>query len=124
MANDIQIITDKEGEVKFDVHGSSEDTGLMLLQRLYVLLMSDQDSSYRPANASYSLLAFLDGANFPGDGAMNAILAICCSNAVSMLDAADRARITSFNGQCVDGLMTCTLKLTDGTTIKGALTNA
>lgn len=124
MAIDIQIITDREGEVKFDVYGSSEDTGLMLLQRLYVLLMSDQDSSYRAPGAAYSLLAFLDGANFPGDGAMNSILAICCSNAVSMLDSEDRARIQSFVGLCTNGLMTCTLKLTDGTTIKGALTNA
>lgn len=124
MATDIQIITDREGTVTFDVYGDSEDTGLMLLQRLYVLLMSDQDSSYRAQNASYSLLAFLDGANFPGDGAMNAILAICCSNAVSMLDSADRARIQSFIGLCRNGVMTCTLTLTDGTTIKGALTNA
>lgn len=121
MPDDIQIIPQRDGEVQFHVLGKSGDTGLMLLQRLYVLLLSDQDSTYRAADSSYSLLGFLEGGNRPADGVMNSILAVCCSTAYSMLDKADRDQIGSFTGVSVDGVVTCTLELRDGTTVTGVL---
>lgn len=121
MPEDIQIIPYKTGEVLFHVIGKSDDTGLMLLQRLYMLMLSDQDSSYRSSGSSYSLLKFLEGANKPTDGVMNSILAVCCSAAVAMMDKSDQDCIDSFTGVSVDGAVTCTLVLKDGTTVSGAL---
>ena len=121
MPEDIQIIPAKSGEVLFRVIDKSADTGLMLLQRLYMLMLSDQDSTYRTASSSYSLLRFLEGANKPADGVMNSILAVCCSTSVAMLDKADQDYIDSFTGVSVDGAVTCTLVLKDGTTVTGAL---
>lgn len=122
MPEDVQIIPMSTGQFEFKVYGKSADTGLMLLQRLYMMLLCDQDSPYRVQNiSSYSLLGFLEGANKPTDGVMNSILAVCCSTAVYMLDKADSTLIDSFTGVSVDGAVTCTLVLKDGTTVSGAL---
>ena len=117
---DLRIINDATGDVLFKVYGASEDIGLMLLQRLYIMLLSDQTSPYR-GGAGYTLLNLLNGANKPADGVMSSVLAIACANAVKMLDADDRAKIKAFTGTCNDGIITCTLSLTDGTTLKGQL---
>lgn len=119
---DLKIISDESGAVDFSVLGKSEDTGLMLLQRLYVLLLSDQTTQYRGGNG-YTLLNFLEGGNIPNDGTLNSMLAISCSNAVNMLDEADRSNIASFSGQSTDGNVILTLTLADGTTVKGAINN-
>ena len=117
---DIRIINDTTGDVIFTVYDAREDSGLMLLQRLYVMLLSDQTSPYRTGDG-YSLLTFLEGANKPADGVMSSVLAIACANAVDMLDEEDRDRIESFTGVCEDGVIICTLTLTDGTTLEGRL---
>lgn len=119
---DLRIINDKSGPVVFQVYDSKDDSGLMLLQRLYVLLLSDQTGAYRQGDG-YTLLSFLEGGNTPPDGVMNSILAISCATALNMLDEEDRSHINSFTGNCEDGLITCTLTLTDGTTIQGTLAN-
>ena len=119
---DLKIISDDSGAVDFSVFGKSEDTGLMLLQRLYILLLSDTTTQYR-GGTGYTLLNFLEGGNIPNDGTMNSMLAISCSNAVNMLDDEDRANIASFSGQSTDGNVVLTLTLADGTTVKGAINN-
>lgn len=123
MPKDLRIIPDMSGPVKFSIRAASEDTGLMLLQRLYVLLLSDPTTGYRDSDGGQTLLRFLDGSNIPADSIMNNALALGCATALSMLDADDRAYIDSFTGTCVDGVITCTLELTDGTTIQGQLNN-
>lgn len=119
---DLKIISDDSGAVDFSVLGKSEDTGLMLLQRLYILLLSDTTTQYR-GGTGYTLLNFLEGGNIPNDGTMNSMLAISCSNAVNMLDDEDRDNIASFSGQSTDGNVVLTLTLADGTTVKGAINN-
>jgi len=121
MAKDVLMIPDKTGDVNFDVLGASEDTGLLLLQRLYVMLLSDPRTGYRNSNGGQTLLKFLDGGNIPVDSIMDTYLALGCQTALSMLDADDRKLIDSFTGKTIDGKMFCTLVLTDGTTIQGQL---
>lgn len=123
MAKDVLMIPDKTGVVNFDITGSSEDTGLLLLQRLYVMLLSDPRTGYRDSDGGQTLLRFLDGGNIPLDSIMNTYLALGCSTAVSMLDEEDRNKIESFTGYSENGVITCTLELVDGTTIQGQLTN-
>lgn len=119
---DLRIIPDKSGDVCFDtIYGACKDSGLMLLQRLYILLLSDPRSSYRENLDGHTLLSFLEGGNYPMDAIMNSMLAICCANAVNSLDAEDSALVSSFTGVCTDGIITCTLTLQDGTTIEGVL---
>lgn len=121
MRYDVRLIPDSSGEVSFTVRGKSEDTGLMLLQRLYVLLFSPHGTNYRPGSAEWDMLAFMDGANIPPDEEMNAMLALGCSYALEALDDADRALVDSFSCVSVDGLITGALVLADGTTIEGTI---
>lgn len=123
MPKDVLMIPDESGEVNFTITGSSEDTGLLLLQRLYVMLLSDPDAKYRDSDGGQTLLRFLDGANVPLDSIMNTYLAQGCATAVSMLDQSDQDNIKSFTGICENGIVTCTLTLQDGTTIQGQLNN-
>lgn len=123
MSKDVLMIPSVSGKVNFTITGSEEDTGLMLLQRLYVMLLSDPQNPYRDSDGGATLLTFLDGANIPTDSIMNTYLALGCSTAVSMLDESDKEHIESFTGQCLNGVITCTLVLTDGTTVKGQLNN-
>ena len=119
---DLRIISDKSGDPGFIIYDAIEDSGLLLLQRLYVLLLSDTGEAYRGEGGS-TLLRFLDGGNRPTDDIMNSLLAINCANALNMLTPEDRNNISSFTGLCTDGDIVCTLVLRDGTTIKGQLTN-
>lgn len=118
---DILMIPDKSGHVTFDILGASDDTGLMLLQRIYTQLLTDPDEGYRSGDGGFTLLSFLDGANRPADAVMQTYLSISCSTALSMLSKDDREHIQSFTGDCTDGIVTFTLVLTDGTTVKGQL---
>ena len=118
---DVRIIPDVSGPVTFKIEGQSEDTGLLLLQRLYVMLFSDPATGFRDSNGGQTLLTLLDGCNIPPDDVMNQFLTLSCTTAVSMLDAADRKNIKSFTGKCTDGKVVCTLVLADGTTVRGQL---
>ena len=121
MSKDIKMIPDVSGLVTFAITGDSEDIGLMLLQRLYVMLLSDPQTGYRDSDGGHTLLKFLDGGNIPVDSIMNTYLALGCATALSMLDETDRRLIRSFTGDCTDGKIVCTLVLNDGTTIQGQL---
>lgn len=123
MSKDILMIPAVSGPVTFSITGSAEDVGLLLLQRLYVMLLSDPQTGYRDSDGGQTLLNFLDGGNIPVDSIMNMYLALGCSTAVSMLDESDRNNIESFTGVCENGKITCTLTLADGTTIQGQLNN-
>lgn len=118
--DDLQILAPEEGKVNFDVYGKSADTGLMLLQRIYVLLLASNDGTYRDSS-SYTLLQFLEGGNVPSDGVFNSVLAICCSEVLDMLDSEDRDNIQELSAVSNNGEITCTLVLADGTTVKGLL---
>ena len=121
MDKDVCIIPAITGDVNFQIYGDSTDTGLMLLQRLYVMLLSDPQTGYRNSDGGQTLLKFLDGGNIPVDSIMDTYLALGCQTALSMLDDSDRALISDFTGQSVDGKLICTLELADGTTIQGQL---
>jgi len=123
VAKDLQILPDAQGEIAFSLLGASEDTGLMLLQRLYMLMLSDMDEGYRTGAQGYSLLAFLEGGNMPEDGVLDAMLSITCALALKALDPEDRERVSSFTAKALDGGIHCTLKLADGTTVGGELKN-
>ena len=120
---DLQIIPDESGRVTFSVVGASEDNGLLLLQRLYVLLLSDTDEAYRDGADGYSLLKFIEGGNIPSAGVLDSVLAISCATALNSLDPEDRAVVQSFTGATTTTGIVCSLLLTDGTTIKGLLNN-
>ena len=120
MSEDIQILPVKDGEFVFTVLGKSDDTGFMLLQRVFTLLLTTNDA-YRPSTASTTLLKFLEGANYPPDGVMDSVIAVCCSQVLSQLDDSDRARIASLTGMFVEKKIQCTLTFTDGTKLTGAI---
>lgn len=119
---DVQIIPATQGRISLEVRGKTEDNGLQLLQRIYVLLLSDMSDVYRnTGGASFSLLSFLEGANRPTDEVLNNILAICCGNVLNILDAEDRRHIQSLTATSTNSEITCVLVLSDGTTLTGTL---
>lgn len=118
---DIQIIPDTSGTFVPDILGSSQDTGLMLLQRLWVMLFADHGSAYRGGRQSVELLSFLDGGNIPSDAVLNALLVPAAAAAVASLEDEDRALIDSFVCTGASGDIVGTLRLKDGTTINGKL---
>ena len=121
---DLQIIPADEGDVAFYPRGESDDTGLMLLQRLYILLFSDPSIGYRQGDGGYTLWNFLEGGNIPSKQVFDSILATSCASAVNMLDDSDKALVQSFSGEGFDdGSAIFTLTLRNGTTVKGKLTN-
>ena len=71
---DLLIIPNTPGTVTFEVRGKSEDSGLLLLQRLYVLLFSGSSEDYRTEGGNLS--GFLEGVNIPDIGSFNALLAV------------------------------------------------
>lgn len=123
MSKDILMIPDQSGDVSFSILGEQNDTGLSLLQRLYVILLSPSGDAYR-GGSGMSLLQFAEGANTPPDSVLNSMLAIACANALNQLDDEDAIHVTSFSGTALDANITFVLELTDGTTVKGLLTNA
>lgn len=121
---DLQIIPDDSGSVSFYPRGESEDTGLMLLQRLYVMLFSPPAGGYRQGDGGYTLWNFMIGGNIPTKEVFDTVLATCCASALNMLDASDRDLIASFSGEGeTDGSAIFTLTLQDGTTVKGKIDN-
>ena len=88
MTLDLKIIPDQSGNVEFGAPANlsfpgslpvaSPDTGLMLLQRLYIIMFSEPGTAYRKDTGGMSLLQFLDGANTPPAGVMNSIMSIVC----------------------------------------------
>lgn len=121
---DLQIIPSEQGSVEFFPRGDSDDTGLMLLQRLYVMIFSEPLSGYRQGDGGYTLWNFMEGGNIPTKQVFDSILATCCASAVNMLDESDRELIASFVGEgSEDGSAIFTLTLQNGTTVKGKLNN-
>lgn len=121
---DLRITPDDSGDVMFQPYGESQDTGLMLLQRLYVMLFSDPTIGYRTGDGGYTLWNFMEGGNIPSKEIFDSVLAMCCSSAVTMLDTPDRELIASFTASGeTDGSAVFTLTLRDGTTVKGKLNN-
>lgn len=120
---DLRIIPQESGPVTFKLYEESGDSGYMLLQRLYRMLLTTSSDAYRDSTNSTMLLSFLEGGNILPDDAMNSVLAIACSDAVNALDSTDIDYIQSFVGTSENGEIFLTLTLTDGTTLKGQLGN-
>lgn len=121
---DVQIIPGTSGEVVFSVRGKATDSALLLLQRLYVLLFSNMSGAYRGGDAGVDVLELLDGANVLADEALEALLNMAATYALSALDQEDRDMIESFDCVCVDGRIISTLEMTDGTVLEGSIDNA
>lgn len=120
MTTDIQILPMKEGEFNMEVLGAADDSGLMILQRVFTLLLSTDDA-YREGAAGNTLLSFMQGGNYPEEGIMNSYIAACCGAVLTQMDADDRDRIESLSGLFQDGKIECTLEFTDGTTLTGVI---
>ena len=119
---DLLIIPTESSAVTFEVRGSADTDGILILQHLYVLLFSSS-SGYRTGTSAL-LFDLLDGGNLPPAGVLNARLAIACGSALSALDADERDLVESFTGEADDyGNMQLTLELKDGTVIQGVVNN-
>ena len=119
---DLLIIPDSSGPVDFTLRGGREDDALMLLQRLYVILFSDNTGLYRDPDAGATLYPMLGSGNIPDTAAMDSQLALACGSALASLDEDDVEQISSFTGYSTeDGRFIFTLELNDGTVVSGGI---
>jgi len=118
---DLLVIPEESGTVELEVRGRREDSKLMLLQRLYVLLFTGPSEPFRKSGGGLS--GFLAGANMPDIDAFNALLAICASSAVGSLDTEDREQVSAFSVIYDGETINCSLKFKDGTIINGNMGN-
>ena len=123
--NDLKLMTDEEGVVEFSVRGKCTDDDLALLQRVYVLRLSDRNGdTYLPAGDN--LLDRLGSSNIPSTVAMQSMLATACANVKAALDQEDSDRISDIytdvvasSGDTVS--VQLTIEFIDGMTISGRI---
>jgi len=124
MIKDLQLIPGESGTVEFSLRGDMPDSGLAILQRIYVLLLSDNTTTYRDSSDGPSLTALLEGGNIPPGGVLNSRTVLACSTVLDMLDEADRSAISKLTGSADDsGNIYLELTLADGTTLTGEIPN-
>lgn len=125
MAIDLQIIPNISGPVIFSVRTAADDDDIMLLQRLYILLLSDNTGQYRASGDFPTFMAMLEGGNVPNITTINLWLDIACKGVLSLLAAEDRARISQLTGSSDDGeTIKLTLILNNGNVLTGTVSYA
>ena len=120
MVKDMQIIPLEDGDVEFSVLGKISDESVILLQRVYVLLLSDTSDLYR-TGAGTTLMQSIVGANITSVDSMDALLAVSCNKVLAALDSADRARIRSLSAVWQNSSAQVTVVFSDGNKIQGVL---
>ena len=120
MVKDIQIIPLTDGDVDFSVKGKASDESVILLQRIYILLLSSTGDLYR-TGAGTSLRSALVGANVTSVDSMDALLAVSCNKVLAALDTADRSKIGTLSAVWQGNGALVTVAFADGHKIQGVL---
>lgn len=117
---DIQFIQPKTEIIFPVIKGKTTIDGLLLYQKILVLMLSPVNGLYRES-AGTSLTQLLQGANTPANDVLLAIGTNACSTARNCLDVQDVQLIDSLSASAQDGRLSITLTLIDGQTYTGTL---
>lgn len=101
--------------------GKSSVQGLLLYQKIIVLLLSSQKGLYRE-QAGTNLVDLLGGANTPADVVLTSLGTIACNQIRAQLDSSDAQKIESLTADAKDGHLSITLVLDQNESYTGVLT--
>lgn len=101
--------------------GKSSIQGLLLYQKILILILSDDSNTYR-SDSGVGLIKLLKGANTPADQMLQSLGNIACAQVKSLLDAQDIQKLKSLTADASNGSLYITLELESGQTYTGALT--
>lgn len=102
------------------IKGKTSVQGLILYQKIVVLMLSSQAGAYR-AQAGTELVNTLQGANIPVDSVLLSIGTLACSAVRKQLDPEDDRKIQSLTASVQNGGLSITLKLTNGESYTGVI---
>lgn len=117
---DMQFTQPKTMLIQPHVLGVASVQGLILYQKILVLMLSSSSSSYRE-NAGTQLIDLLSGSNTPSDQLLTSLGSNACAQARSLLDSQDIDKMDSLTASASNGVLSITLRLKDGQTYTGEL---
>lgn len=118
---DICFTKPKTCLIQPEILGKSSVQGLLLYQKIVVLLLSSQNSSYRSQTGT-NLVDLLGGANTPADVILTSLGTIACNQIKAQLDSSDAQLIQSLTAEAQDGHLSITLVLDQNESYTGVLT--
>lgn len=118
---DICFTQAKTTAVQPKILGKSSIQGLLLYQKILVLLLSDSSSLYREDSGA-GLISLLKGSNTPADQLLQALGSIACAQVKGLLDPSDVEKLKDLTASAQNGSLYITLELESGQTYTGALT--
>lgn len=118
---DIQFTLPKTMQITPNIQGKTSVQGLMVYQKLMILILSPASGLYRQ-EAGTTLTELLEGANTPSDEILLALGTSACLAAKNLLDIEDADRIKNVTAQAQNGSLSITLQLQDGEIYTGVLT--
>lgn len=118
---DIQIVPVQSTQIIPSVLCKTQAAGLILYQRILVLLLSSSGAAYRELQGA-SMLNLLQGINTPSDDILTSLGTLSCAQVRDMLSVEDNINLKNLYVQTQNGSLYVTVELNDGTSYKGQLT--
>lgn len=117
---DIAFIRPVSQVIKGTIKNRSTDQGLLLYQKIVLLVLSSVTGAYRQ-EAGTSFVQYLGRGNMADNDYMKALLQTACTQAKQCLDLQDSNRIESINVQMLDTSANITITLTSGEIYTGTI---
>lgn len=118
---DIQFIKPQTTQINPYILGKTSTYGLILYQKILVLLLSSSSDLYRQREGT-TLLDILDGSNTPSDQLLQVIGSSACGQLITYLDSSDTDLIQSLTADANMGRLSIILTLKTGQSYEGFLT--
>ena len=117
---DLQFVQPKTMKITPTILGKTTIEGLLLYQKILVLILSPISGLYRES-AGTTLTELLQGANTPPDDVLLALGTTACATVKGLLAPEDNQIVDSLSASAQNGSLIVTLVLEDGQTYTGAL---
>lgn len=117
---DIAFIRPISQIISGTIKNSSTDQGLLLYQKIIVMILSSVDSAYRQ-EAGTSFIEHLGKSNFAGNDYMRSLLQTACVQAKQCLDLQDSNKIQNISVQTPGDSANITVELKNGEIYTGTI---
>ena len=102
------------------IKGKTSVEGLILYQKIVVLMLSSQTGAYREQSGT-ELVNTLQGANIPADSVLLSIGTLACNAVRKQLDPQDEQKIQSLTASVQSGGLSIILQLANGESYTGVI---
>lgn len=118
---DIQFIIPQTSIINAAIVGKTYTEGLILYQKVLVLILSSSLSMYRSKSGT-KLIDLLQGSNTPPDNILQMLGTSACGQLMTCLDSSDIDKIQSLTASANNGKLNIILTLINGQSYEGFLT--